>query len=38
MPELPDLEVIREVLSRHLVGERIERVDVRRPIVWPGCP
>jgi len=33
MPELPDLEVIKEVLSRHLIGQRIEAVVVRRPIV-----
>jgi formamidopyrimidine-DNA glycosylase len=33
MPELPDLEVIREVLNRHLPGRRIEAVEVRRPIV-----
>ncbi|HLC02525.1 MAG TPA: DNA-formamidopyrimidine glycosylase family protein [Anaerolineales bacterium] len=28
MPELPELEVVREVLSRRLVGRRIERVSV----------
>lgn len=33
MPEIPDLEVIQEVLSRRVVGRRIERVDVARPIV-----
>ena len=33
MPELPDLEVIREVLNRHIPGQRIQAVEVRRPIV-----
>lgn len=28
MPELPELEVVREVLSRRIVGRRIERVSV----------
>jgi len=33
MPELPDLEIIKEALSRHLIGQRIEAVEVLRPIV-----
>ena len=33
MPELPDLEIIKEILSRHLIGQRIEAVEVPRPIV-----
>lgn len=33
MPELPDLEVIREVFSRRLVGKTVERLEVVRPIV-----
>ncbi len=33
MPELPDLEVIREVLGRRLVGQTVERLEVVRPIV-----
>lgn len=33
MPELPDLEIIKEVLRRHIVGRRIEQVEVIRPIV-----
>jgi formamidopyrimidine-DNA glycosylase len=44
MPELPDLEVIREVLLSRLVGEHIVSADVRRPIIvrdmtgrdWPS--
>lgn len=33
MPELPDLEVIREFLARHIVGVPITSALVRRPIV-----
>lgn len=33
MPELPDLEVIREYLTPRLVGVVISEVDVRRPLV-----
>ena len=33
MPELPDLEIIREVLSPRLENVTITAVDVRRPIV-----
>jgi formamidopyrimidine-DNA glycosylase len=33
MPELPDLEVIREVLTSRLVGATIASVEVRRPII-----
>jgi formamidopyrimidine-DNA glycosylase len=33
MPELPDLEVIREFLAPRLDGVSIERVQVRRPII-----
>ncbi len=33
MPELPDLEVIREVLASHLPGAAITAVEVRRPII-----
>jgi formamidopyrimidine-DNA glycosylase len=33
MPELPDLEIIKEVLQRRLVGQRIEGVAVLRPVV-----
>ena len=33
MPELPDLEVIKEVLRRNVLGQRIEAVHVVRPIV-----
>jgi len=33
MPELPDLEVIKEVLRRKTSGQRIEVVEVLRPIV-----
>jgi len=33
MPELPDLEIIKEVLSRHLPGQRILQAEVVRPIV-----
>jgi len=33
MPELPDLEVIREYLSERIVGVPIAAVQVRRPLV-----
>ena len=33
MPELPDLEIIREYLAPRLAGARIERARVRRPLV-----
>lgn len=33
MPELPDLEIIRDVLARRLVGRRITEVVVLRPLV-----
>lgn len=33
MPELPDLEVVKEYLQRRLPGQRIETVEVLRPIV-----
>src|SRR5689334_17545678 len=31
MPELPEVEVLRRSLEPHLVGERIEKVEVRNP-------
>ena len=33
MPELPDLEVIREYLATRLPGATVVRVDVRRPLI-----
>jgi formamidopyrimidine-DNA glycosylase len=33
MPELPDLEVIREFLARHIVDVPITLAEVRRPLV-----
>jgi formamidopyrimidine-DNA glycosylase len=33
MPELPDLEVVREVLGRRILDVPITRAEVRRPIV-----
>jgi formamidopyrimidine-DNA glycosylase len=33
MPELPDLEVIREFLAPRIVGVTIEAAEVRRPLV-----
>jgi formamidopyrimidine-DNA glycosylase len=33
MPELPDLEVIREFLAPRLIGRAITSVEVRRPLV-----
>jgi formamidopyrimidine-DNA glycosylase len=33
MPELPDLEIIREYLMPHLSGAGIEAADIRRPLV-----
>ncbi len=42
MPELPDLEVIREYLDPRLAGVAIDGVEVRRPLVvrdlLPGLP
>ncbi|MFN3602974.1 MAG: DNA-formamidopyrimidine glycosylase family protein, partial [Dietzia sp.] len=31
MPELPEVEVVRAGLERHVVGARIDRVDVLHP-------
>lgn len=36
MPELPDVEGFRRVLSRHAVGEQIVNIDVRDPGVIRG--
>lgn len=33
MPELPDLEVVKESLNRSLIGELVTGVEVRRPLV-----
>jgi formamidopyrimidine-DNA glycosylase len=33
MPELPDLEIIREVLAPRLVGQTITEVEIVRPLV-----
>lgn len=33
MPELPDLEIIKDVLARRLVGRRVAEVVVLRPLV-----
>jgi formamidopyrimidine-DNA glycosylase len=33
MPELPELEVVKDFLVEHLVGRRIDGVEVLRPIV-----
>lgn len=33
MPELPDLEIVTEVLQRRVAGRRIEDVEVPRPLV-----
>ena len=33
MPELPDLEIIREVLAPRLIGQTITAVEVVRPLV-----
>lgn len=33
MPELPDLEIMREILDRRVLGRRIETVEVLRPTV-----
>ena len=33
MPELPDLEIIKDVLTRRLVGRRVAEVVVLRPLV-----
>lgn len=31
MPELPELEIVREVLQRHVVGQKITAVELRLP-------
>ena len=31
MPELPELEVVREVLERHIIGQAILGVEIRPP-------
>jgi len=31
MPELPEIEVLRRSLEPHLLGDRIERIEVRNP-------
>ena len=33
MPELPELEVIKEVLQAHIIGQTITEVEIRRPLV-----
>lgn len=33
MPEMPDLEIIKEVLSERVVGLSIEGIEVRKPVV-----
>lgn len=33
MPELPELEAIKEYLQQHLIGRRIEGLEVLKPIV-----
>ena len=33
MPELPDLEIIKEFLQDHIIGQEIAEVEVVRPIV-----
>jgi formamidopyrimidine-DNA glycosylase len=33
MPELPDVTVYVEALDRHIVGERLERVELRSPFL-----
>ncbi len=33
MPELPDLEQIKEVLNRRLGGKEVEKVEIPRPLV-----
>ena len=31
MPELPEVETVRRGLSPHLEGNRIEKIEIRRP-------
>ena len=39
MPELPEVETVRRGLAPHLEGQRITRVDQRRPdLRWPMPP
>ena len=40
MPELPEVEIIRRGLSRHILSETIEDVDIRLPrqIHFPSAP
>ena len=38
MPELPDLEVLAEVLGRRVTGRRITAAEVLRPLVVRSLP
>jgi len=33
MPELPDLEVIKDILTRHIAGRTVEAVELRDPVL-----
>lgn len=33
MPELPDLEIVKEVLNRRLKGKQVEKVEILRPLI-----
>ena len=34
MPELPDLEVVKDVLNRHIISKKIEKVEILQPLVF----
>jgi formamidopyrimidine-DNA glycosylase len=38
MPELPEVETIRRFLAKKLIGQEINRVEVRSPKQFLGCP
>lgn len=38
MPELPEVETIRQYLGRHLVGKTIKNVEIRKAKIFQGNP
>src|SRR5688572_3196395 len=38
MPELPEVETIRLGLEKHLLGHRLEKVEIRYPKIFQGNP
>jgi len=38
MPELPEVETIRQILSKAVVGKTIKNIEVRKPKIFQGDP